>query len=162
MSVKVTGVAEVGDMILRVESEAKKRVVKFLIRKGKEVQELAILMAPVEHQGLEKAIKMTPSEYGGRERDETGRFTKTEITVYVDSNSPSLDPERPGETVREYAYEMHEHLTPVGELNLGKLSKAKQESSPSGIQVGGAYMTRAGIMVEKKMDPELAEILASL
>jgi len=63
-------------------------------------------------------------------------------------------PGRPGKTVGDYAYEMHEHLTPVGPLQLGPLSSAKA----SGATVGGGFLTRAmeqeaqGLIQELAMD----------
>lgn len=151
MGLVVSGMLNVEQMLLNVDMNTKKRVTSKMWVKANEIRELAVRMAPVDEANLEKAIKVSP-ETPGRARDEAGRFTRQEIEVYIDMNMPV--PGRPGKTVGDYAYEMHEHLTPMGPLQLGPLSAAKE----SGVQVGGGFMTRAmeqlsaGVITDLAMD----------
>lgn len=151
MGLKVENLLGVEEMLLLVETDTKRRVVKSLFKAGRKIQQMAIKMAPIDHGNLEKAIKMLPAESGGRERDELGRFTKTEIQIFVDMGMPI--PERPGKTIGDYAYEVHEHLTPRGNWNLGDKSNQKQLGSPDVI-VGGGYMDRAADLVASDNDIE--------
>lgn len=157
MAVKVVGVEEAGNMILRIEETAKRRVRKKLIAKAREVQVLAIKMAPVDHGNLERAVKIRGDQEGAV-RDELGRFAKVEVEVYVDEKAPI--PERPGKTIGDYAYEMHEHLEPAGPLKLGPRSQDKQAGQPE--QVGGKFMERAAMVVEEKIVDDLADVLDNL
>lgn len=152
MPIVVSGFAGVDALLVRVDMDTKKRVTSKMWIKAKKIQELAIKMAPLDEANLEKAIKVSP-ETPGRARDEaTGQFVRQEIEVYIDMEMPV--PGRPGKTVGDYAYEMHEHLTPMGPLQLGPRSLEKS----SGAQVGGGFLTRAmeqeaeGIIQELAMD----------
>ena len=157
MGVTVQGLIGAEDMLLMLDTTVKRRVVRKLIEKGKELKNLAIRMAPVDDANLEKAIKMRPEGIdGGRERDETGRFIRTEIEIYVDMDMPV--PGRPGKTVGDYAYEIHEHLSPMGGLNLGDKSNMKQMSSPD-VLVGGGFMTRAAEQIETGLDAAFQQAL---
>lgn len=158
MGFRVEGLISAEEMLLVLDTTVRKRVVKKLIAKGLELQALAIKMAPVDEGDLEKAILIRGAE-GGRERDEGGRFIRTEVEVYVDMDAPLEH--RPGKTVGDYAYEIHEHLTPMGPLNLGPKSNMKQMSSGDVI-VGGGYMTRAGDVIETGIDAAMQEALASI
>jgi hypothetical protein len=152
MPITVAGLIDTERMLARVDMNTKKRVTLKMYAKAVAIQQLAIKMAPIDRGNLEKAIKVRP-ETPGRARDEaTGQFTRQEIEVYIDMDMPI--PERPGKTIGDYAYEMHEHLTPAGPLKLGPLSREKQ----SGAHVGGAFLTRAmdelaqGFITELAMD----------
>lgn len=161
MGVKVQGLLGAEDMLLQVESTGRKRVVRKLIREGEKIMHVARKMAPRDFGNLEHAIKMTPDPetYTGRERDDGGRFTRTEVTVYVDMDAPV--PERPGKTVGDYAYEAHEHITPMGPKNLGDHSVEKQLMTPD-VEVGGGFMERAANLVEEGIDEALQEALGEL
>ena len=136
----VSGLIDVEAMLLRVDTTAKKRVTQRLINKAHQIQALAVRMAPVDEANLEAAIKVRP-EIAGRQRDEeTGRFVRQEIEVFIDMDMPI--PKRPGKTVGDYAYEMHEHLTPMGPKQLGEKSQQKAAAN-GGVQVGGGFLTRA-------------------
>jgi hypothetical protein len=90
-----------------------------------EMQELARDIAPIKTGDLEEAIEV------GEERGDNRRI---EVFVYLDKT----------QTVHrgfEYGSRMHKSLTPVGPLNLGPLSEAKNSSSP--LPVGGAFIRRA-------------------
>lgn len=152
MGLVVSGFAGVEAMLVRIDMNTKKRVTSKMWMKAKKIQALAIKMAPLDEGNLEKAIKVSP-ETPGRARDEvTGQFMRQEIEVYIDMEMPV--PGRPGKTVGDYAYEMHEHLTPMGPLQLGEKSLEKA----SGETVGGGFLTRAmereaeGIIQELAMD----------
>lgn len=155
MGVKVTGLLDTEEMVMRIDTTAKRRVVKALIDKGKELQAMAIKMAPVDEGNLEEAIKLRP-ETAERARDEMGRFSRVEVEVYIDLDAPV--PTRPGKKVGDYAYEIHEHLTPMGSLQLGPLSQQKQETN-GGIAVGGGFLTRAVDAMDDKIDFALREAL---
>lgn len=152
MPVTVSGLIEAEAMLARVDMNTRKRVTSKMYAKAKAIQILAIKMAPIDRGNLEEAIKVRPDN-PGRVRDEaTGQFVRQEIEVYIDMEMPI--PERPGKTIGDYAYEMHEHLTPAGPLELGPLSAAKS----SGAMVGGGFLTRAmeelaeGFISELAMD----------
>jgi hypothetical protein len=152
MPITVAGLIDTEAMLARIDMDTKKRVTSKMYAKAVAIQQLAIKMAPIDRGNLEKAIKVRP-ETPGRARDEaTGQFVRQEIEVYIDMKMPI--PERPGKTIGDYAYEMHEHLTPAGPLKLGPLSAEKQ----SGAMVGGAFLTRAmdelaqGFITELAMD----------
>lgn len=149
MGLTVQGLIDVDVMLARVDMNTKKRVTEKMFLKAKAIQHMAIRMAPIDEANLEKAIKVRP-ETPGRVRNESGRFARQEIEVYIDMAMPI--PGRPGKTVGDYAYEMHEHLTPAGPLKLGKLSAQKQ----SGVQVGGAFLTRAMEEVARDIVGDLA------
>ena len=76
MGVKVTGLKEAGEMIYRLDTNTRRRVVRELFRKAVQIQQLAIKMAPRDYGGLEKAIKVRP-ESMGRERNALGQFART-------------------------------------------------------------------------------------
>lgn len=168
MGVKIQGMLDVQGMLMRMDTTTKKRVVLKLIQKGKELKELAIRMAPVDEGNLEHAIKMTPEEGGhgstrlrsdGSDGKRKGTFLRTEVEVYVDMDMRL--PNRPKNTVGDYAYEIHEHLSPMGHKNLGEKSILKQLASP-GVLVGGGFMTRAADQIELGLDAALREALDGL
>ncbi len=156
MGVKVTGVTSTEEMLLRLDSTARRRVLRELIARGKELRDLAIKMAPIDHGNMEKAIKMRPEEGAGQARDDLGRFTRTEVEIYIDMEMPI--PERPGKVIGDYAYEIHEHLEPMGFMRLGPKSQQKQDGNP-GFRVGGGFLRRAADEVDKTIDAELARVL---
>ena len=157
MGLEVTGVRSVEEMLISLDSKGKKRVVSALYKAAQDTMRLARAMAPVDEGNLEKAIKISPTELG-RIRDEYGRFARTEIEVYIDMNMPI--PERPGKTVGDYAYEIHEQLTPYGFMQLGPKSQSKQ--ARSGIEVGGGFLDRAAAEIEKGLDQRLRNVLDEL
>jgi hypothetical protein len=146
MSVTVEG-TNLGLLLQQMGEKVTRGVFAQMKVEAEKVAQKAREFAPVDHGNLEQAIKVR--EAGGG-RNELGQFARKSVEVYVDGEMPV--PERPGKTVGDYAYEMHEHLTPAGPLQLGPKSEAKNAGSG---QVGGKYMERAG-------DAVAAEILASL
>lgn len=157
MGVEVVGMLAADEMVATLDVTTKKRIVKKLIVAGHQLMLLARKMAPRDEGNLEEAIQMNPDpDKPGRERDDLGRFARTEVEVYVDMEAPV--PERPGKVVGDYAYEVHEHVTPMGEKNLGEKSIEKQLVTPE-VEVGGGYMTRAADMVEAGLDALLIEAL---
>jgi hypothetical protein len=119
-----------------------------------EMADLARKMAPVDKGNLEKAIKVRYEGIGGSGRFQAGGGA---YTVYVDNNVP-LDG-RDGKTVGDYAWELHEHLTPAGEMQLGPLSVEKQTSDPS-IVVGGKFIERAGEEMREKINLSIATVVS--
>jgi hypothetical protein len=160
VGVKVQGIIDIEEMFLVVDTTTRRRVVKSLFKAGQQIQTIAKAMAPLDEGNLEAAIKMHPQSGDFRERDEeTGRFTKTIVEVYIDMDMEV--PQRPGKTVGDYAFEIHEHLTPMGELNLGPKSIEKQLNQPN-VEVGGGFMTRAGDKVEEGLGKVLVEAINSV
>lgn len=151
MGVKVTGMIETELMLAEVGTTAKRRVTSKLYDKALEIAELAKKMAPLDDANLEKAIKVFPEQKPGRTRNALGQFVRTEIFVYVDTSMPV--PGRAGKTVGDYAYTMHEHLTPFGPYKLGPLSQEKQSGQRE--LVGGKYLERA---MNQLADSVLAEV----
>lgn len=140
MPVTVTGIIETEIMLAEVGTTAKRRVSARLYAKAQEIAALARKMAPRDEANLEKAIKVFPETPPvARARNAAGQFVRQDFFVYVDTSMPV--PGRPGKTVGDYAYEMHEHLAPFGPLNLGPLSQEKQSGQRE--QVGGKYLERA-------------------
>jgi len=164
MGVEVIGTH--GELFLTLESTAKKAVVRQMVDAGAKIQDLAVKMAPRDHGLLEEAIKMVPDRDIQQPRSATGQFGsygKVEVAVYVDTDMPV--PDRPGKTVGDYAYEVNEHMYPVGFMMPGPESQAKQSGQPE--LVGGAFLERAAEQVmEKEMDEmlmvALGEIMQSL
>lgn len=149
MGVTVSGLINTEQMFARLDMNTKKRVTMTMVASATKIKALAIKMAPVDEGNLEKAIKMRP-ENPGRVRNEAGQFQRQEIEVYIDMNMPAGK----GKTVGDYAYLMHEHLTPVGPLKLGPLSQAKNGSN-GGVRVGGAFLTRAAEEVTRTLMQEI-------
>jgi hypothetical protein len=156
MPLKVTGIIDTQTMLLNVDTTAKKRVRAMLIRRAYNIRDMARKMAPVDTGDLEKGIKIAGDVSGAR--DALGRFSRVEVEVYIDMNAPVAD--RPGKKLGDYAYEMHEHLTPYGRLQLGEKSRAKQGGSD--VTVGGGFLERAAEMFEKAIDEELLDIVRDL
>jgi len=157
MGVKVEGVISTGQMLLNLDTTGRKRVLKALYAQALKVRDLARKFAPVDEGNLEKAIKVRPEQLGPV-RDELGRFMRQEIEVYVDAEMEV--PERPGKTVGDYAYEIHEHLYPYGPWNLGPKSQDKQAGQSE--MVGGGYLERAAEQIEFHIDNVLLDILRDL
>lgn len=127
-------------MLAEVSSNTRRRAVRKLHEKALEIAALAKKYAPVDEANLEKAIKVFPEVMPEtRVRNSAGQFVRQDVFVYVDTDMPV--PQRPGKTVGDYAYTMHEHLTPFGPLNLGERSAAKQSGQRE--MVGGKYLERA-------------------
>jgi hypothetical protein len=151
VGLSVSGVEELKFILQKASSEAPKHIFEQMKREGKKMQQLARMMAPVDMGNLEDAITLS-TEGGGR--DMRGRFMSKVVAVFIDMNQPV--PERPGHVVGEYAYEMHEHLTPMGPKKLGKKSVAKQSGQSE--QVGGGFMERAAEQIEAGLMSRLIDI----
>jgi hypothetical protein len=148
MPVTVEGIEELKLLIQQTGEKAVKGALDQMKIAGVEIQELAIKYAPVDKGNLEAAIK-TDVEGGGRNED-TGQFQRKEVSVYIDMDMPVDDPGRKHQaTVGDYAYEIHEHLTPVGPKQLGPLSREKQAGQSE--IVGGGFLERAGNDLEEKI-----------
>lgn len=140
MPITVTGLIETQLMLAELGTTAKARVVARLHEKALKIAELARKYAPIDEGNLEKAIKVFPEKMPlSRARNSAGQFVRQEIFVYVDTDMPV--PGRPGKTVGNYAYKMHEHLAPFGPYKLGERSTAKQSGQRE--MVGGKYLERA-------------------
>lgn len=157
MAVKITGVLAVEEMIFRIETTARKRVTKVIVKKAEQIRDLAKKMAPVDFGGLEESIKVR-QEGGGR--DELGRFAAVNVDVYIDMDAPGGDPKRPEVVVGDYAYEVHEHLEPAGAKRLGDKSMLKQATQTE--IVGGGFMDRAADQIERDIDIALIESFEDL
>jgi hypothetical protein len=159
MGITVTGVMEVEEMLINLDTDGRKRVVSALYKAALDTRKLARAMAPRDLANLEKAIKVRPEINSGRLRDEFGRFQRTEVEVYIDMDMPVDDPhrKRPA-TVGDYAWEIHEHLTPYGAKQLGEKSLDKQRRN-SGIVVGGGFLERAATEIEQGLDERLRAVL---
>ena len=118
MGVEVDGVEELMVLLRRAGQKAAKGALDQMRKEAAEIQQLARQMAPVDEGDLEKAI--VTREVGGG-RDESGRFASKSIIIEVNGDAPAgLDKEGRPRTVGQYAYIMHEHLTPYGVFKLGK------------------------------------------
>lgn len=158
MTLVVEGILGVEQMLLNLDTQGRKRVVKSLYAQALKLRDLARKFAPVDDGNLEKAILIHPERLEGAIRDERGRFARQEIEVYIDMEMPV--PERPGKTVGDYAYVVHEHVTPYGPKNLGPLSELKQAGQSE--IVGGGFLERAAEEIEEQLDDVLLDILHDL
>lgn len=156
MPVTIVGTLSVEQMLLRLDSTAKKRVKLELVRKAYQLAALAKKMAPRDEGNLEDAIGVRGDDVGARGDD--GRFLRQNVEVFIDFDADV--PGRPGKKVGDYAYIMHEHLTPAGPLQLGPDSEAKQAGQTE--RVGGFFLERAAIEIEKTLDRALLDILQDL
>lgn len=161
MPVTVEGAINTEEMLLRLDTTAKKRVTFALSKRALMLQAMAIKMAPVDEHNLEKAIKTRGTD-SMRARDDSGRFQKRQIEVYIDLDMEVIDPHRnKPATVGQYAYEIHEHLHPAGTKELGIKSQLKQATSD--VVVGGGFLDRAvEAVIDSSFDEELVEILRDL
>ena len=150
MGITVTGLDELKFILEKLGKSAPSNTLAAMKKEALKIQSLAVKMAPVDDGDLEKAIKVS-TEGGGR--DGLGRFASKSVTIYVDSDMP--DTSRPGKSVGDYAYEMHEHLTPFGSLKLGPKSVSKQSGQSE--LVGGGYLERAADEVEEGIAKRLSK-----
>ena len=157
MGVRINGTLGVKNMLLRLDTTAKRRVLRELYAQAYRTRDLARKYAPRDVGNLEEAIKVRPEQQGTL-RDVGGRFARQEIEVYIDMDMPV--PERQGKTIGDYAYEIHEHLAPYGLWQLGDNSMAKQQGQSE--QVGGGFLERAALQIEGQLDKVLLDILRDL
>lgn len=153
MSFDTEGIAQLKLKLLRLEgvpliANAELKVC------ANDLAALSRRMAPIDDGNLEKAIKV---RYEGTHIPGLG-FVKGggSYVVYVDNNMP-VDG-RGGKTVGDYAWEMHEHLTPAGEMKLGDKSRLKQDGNPN-IQVGGWFLTRSAEQMRDAVHARLATVV---
>lgn len=152
MGVKVEGIDELAYLIRQSGDKAAHGVVEQMRKEAKKMRDLARKMAPVDEHNLEKAIKMR--ELGGN-RDRRGRFTRKSFEVFIDETAPGTR----AESVGEYAYLMHEYLTPFGPYKLGPKSRQKQAGQTE--MVGGAFLERAVDEVSQDMMDRLIDVARS-
>lgn len=148
MSIEVFGLDALETMIRQGGARAQHGVVDQMRKEAENMRDLAKKFAPIDEGNLEDAIEM--EERGGG-RDDMGRFARKSFVVKVNLRHAAPH----GKTVGDYAYLMHEHLTPYGPLNLGPLSQAKQEGQSE--MVGGMYMERAVDQVTLNMMKRLID-----
>ncbi len=153
MPVTVAGLVSVEQMFLRLDMTTKKRAKRKLVEKAYQLRDLARRMAPRDEGNLEEAINVRGDE---NIRDELGRFARVEVEIYIDFDMEV--PQRPGKTVGDYAYFIHEHLEPAGPWQLGEESRAKQAGQSE--LVGGAFMTRAAEVIDATLDEAMLDIFA--
>jgi hypothetical protein len=143
MTVKIEGLENLGALLQQAGERAVRGVYAQMKNEAEKLAAKARENAPLDDGNLEKAIKVR--ETGGG-RNELGQFAKKSVEVYVDQTQPVDD--RPGKTVGDYAWEMHEHLTPAGPLQLGP--KSADKDGGRGV-VGGKYLERASDEIEKEL-----------
>lgn len=143
MGIRVEGLDDIQNLYLQIESEGSRRVVKEMIAGGNLIADVAREMAPVDYGNLEQAIKVAVSPV----RDARGRFATREVSVYIDMDMRV--PQFKNKRVGDYAYEVHEHVTPYGPKQLGERSLLKQGTTNE--IVGGGFLERAVEKVQKKV-----------
>lgn len=109
----------------QIGERAVKHGVDAMRKTANEMQELARDIAPIRTGDLEQAIEV------GEKRGDKNRI---EVFVYLDKSKTVHNG-------KEYGSIMHKRLTPMGPLQLGLLSEAKNDSSP--LPVGGGFIRRA-------------------
>lgn len=154
MGVTVSGISELTYLLRQAGPKAQKGAIDGMRKEADEIVELAKKYAPIDKGNLEEAINWEETAGG---RDSLGRFAKKEIVIGIDGEKSA----GANKTVGDYAYEMHEHLTPYGEYGLGPLSEAKQRGQSE--LVGGKFLERAVEKVSKGMIQRiLARVRAEL
>lgn len=149
MGMEVEGVEKLQFLLTQLGDKATDGVVDQMKKEAFAMRDLARKFAPLDHGNLEEAIKV---ETLGGGRGANGRFVRKSFSVYVDGNMKGYD----GRPIAEYAYIMHEHLTPYGPYNLGENSQAKQEGQRE--MVGGMYLERAAAEVSDGIMNRLIEV----
>lgn len=149
MGMEVEGVETLQFLLTQLGEKATDGVVAQMRKEAFAMRDLARKFAPLDHGNLEEAIKVQTL---GGERGPNGRFTRKSFSVFVDMNMKGYD----GRPISEYAYLMHEHLTPYGPYNLGKNSQAKQEGQRE--MVGGMYLERAAVEISEGVMNRLIEV----
>jgi hypothetical protein len=151
MGIHIEGIDELFTRLEQTGEKSQKGVFEKMKRRALKMQTLAKEYAPIDKGNLEDAI-ILEEEGGGR--DFRGAFVRKSLILLVDGSHPTDD----GRTVGDYAYEMHEYLTPYGDYKLGKKSKAKDGGR--GV-VGGKFLERAIDEVSEGMMEELADVSRS-
>lgn len=149
MPLEIIGIDTLENIIKQTGGKAQDGVARQMKKEALKIQELAKKFAPVDYGNLEDAIDIE-EEGGGR--DDMGRFVRKSYRVFVDMNHPAAH----GQVVGDYAYLVHEHMTPYGEIGLGPNSMRKQMSQAE--MVGGLYMDRAVDEVMKGMMSRLVDV----
>jgi hypothetical protein len=152
MGIEITGIDDLLVKLDQTGDRTQKGVAAQMKKEAEAVRDLARKFAPVDEGYLEDAIEV---EQVGGGRDSLGRFTRNSYAVFVDLTKMADD----GKLVGEYAYLMHEHLTPYGPLNLGPRSRAKQQGQSE--IVGGMYLARAIDQVSQDMMRRLVDVTRS-
>lgn len=134
MGIEYSGFDELQANLRQIGPRAERAVTRQMRAEAYRIADLAKRFAPIDEGPLEDSIKVL-QENGGR--DARGRFTRASFSVYVDVYEQGSH----GAMIADYAYRMHEHLTPYGPLKLGKQSRAKQAGQSE--MVGGRYLERA-------------------
>lgn len=154
MAVTVSGLDEFLINLQQTSEKAVRGAAAQMQVEADEIARVAKLMAPVDEHDLEDAIKVT-KEKGGR--DALGRFTKASFNIGVDPLAITRDNKT---FVGEYAYMIHEHLAPYGDLKLGEKSRAKQAGNP--YLVGGKFLERAAALVEDGITNRIATLVTRI
>lgn len=149
MGIEYGGFDELQANLRQIGPRAERAVTRQMRAETYRIAELAKRFAPIDEGPLEDAIQVM--EEGGA-RDDRGRFTRKSFTVYVDVDQQGSH----NAMIGEYAYRMHEHLTPYGPLKLGKNSRAKQAGQSE--MVGGRYLERAVQEVSDGLMNRLIEV----
>ena len=152
MGMEIEGADRLEFLLTQLGEKASAGVVDQMRKEAIAMRDLARKFAPVDHGNLEEAIKVQTL---GGERDNAGRFTRKSFSVFVDMNMKGHD----GRPISQYAYLMHEHLTPYGPYNLGPNSQAKQEGQRE--MVGGMYLERAAVEVSEGIMNRLIQVAQS-
>lgn len=149
MGIEYSGFDELRTNLQQIGPRAERAVTRQMKAEAYRIADLAKRFAPVDEGPLEDSIQVM-QEGGGR--DDRGRFARTSFTVYVDTDQQGSH----GALIADYAYRMHEHLTPYGPLKLGKRSQAKQVGQSE--MVGGRYLERAVQEVSDGLMNRLIEV----
>jgi hypothetical protein len=151
MGMQLEGADELMVMLRQLGPKATDGIFEQMKVEAQSIRDLARTYAPIDHGNLEDAIKM---EVLGGGRDARGRFVRKALSVFIDMDAEGYN----GEPMSQYAYIMHEHLTPYGPLNLGKRSAAKDGGSG---RVGGRFLERAADEVSARIMSRLIDVAKS-
>jgi hypothetical protein len=156
MGVAILGLKETETMLYDFESTARRRSVRLLREAAEKMQTIAQQMAPIDDGELESAIKVDVSAA----KDDRGRFQRRSVTVYIDMGMAASTHGKQPRSVGDYAYFVHEHVTPYGPEKLGPRSQEKQLSTL--YQVGGGFLDRAAEEIEDAYFESVSSMIADL
>lgn len=134
----------VATQIRQMGVKAAKHGIEFMRVAGDEIVALAKDYAPKDEGDLERAIERNPAE----ERDDLNRKA---VEVWVNPDMPGSG----GMKVGDYAYLMHEGLTPYGDGTY----RPREGTINKGPQAGGKFLERAVNEISPGLTDKISDLL---
>jgi len=128
MGIKVRGDYGVKKKLENISKRSSKGALREMRKGGKQIEELAKKMAPIDEGNLEEAITY--------EEDRSGINNRIAIKIFVDEDKVVTAKKNVG----DYALIVHDNLDGK---NYGKGEKSKEKAKREGVEVGPFFMDRA-------------------